>query len=128
MREVHDVILGGRGVGVGKTAVVVAARYYWPRQTDAVAEWVAGCDICHQVKHKNARPYEFLQALPIPTDWAERVNIDFITNLPAGEGGYNAVATIIDPLTKGARRVPVKEAELIAETFAEAFIAGFVRN
>jgi len=93
-----------------------------------VAEWVARCDVCHRVKHKNARPYGLLQALPIPMERAERVNIDFITKLPAGEGGYNAVATIIDPLTKRAQWIPVKEAELTAETFAEAFIAGYVSN
>jgi len=93
-----------------------------------VAEWVAGCDVCHRIKHKNARPYGLLQALPIPTERAERVNIYFITKLPAGEGGYDAVATIINPLTKRARWIPVKEAELTAETFAEVFVSGYVRN
>jgi len=95
---------------------------------ETVAEWVAGCDVCHRLKHNNARPYRLLQALPIPTEWAKRVNIDFITKLPAGEGGYDAVATIINLLTKRARWIPVKEAELTAETFAEAFVSGYVRN
>jgi len=38
------------------------------------------------------------------------------------------VATIIDPLTKRARWIPVKEVELTAESFAEAFVTGYVRN
>jgi len=95
---------------------------------DTVTEWVAGCDVCYRVKHKNARPYGLLQALPIPTEQAERVNIDFITKLPAGKGGYDAVATIIHPLTKRARWIPVREAEMTAESFAEAFVAGYIRN
>jgi len=128
IREAHDAILGGGHAGVEETAAAVASRYHWPRQTDTIAEWVAGCDVCHQVKHKNARPYGLLQALPIPTERAERVNIDFISKLPAGEGGYDAVATIIDPLTKRARWIPVKEADLTAKNFAEAFVAGYVRN
>jgi len=128
IREAHDAILGGGHVGVEKTAAAVASRYHLLWQTDTVAEWVAGCDECHRVKHKNGRPYGLLQALPIPTERAERVNIDFITKLPAGEGGYDAVDTIIDPLTKRARWIPVKEAELTAEIFAEAFISGYVRN
>jgi len=128
IREAHHAILGGGHVGIEKTAAAVASRYYWPRQTDTVAEWVAGCDVCHRVKHKNARLYGLLQALPIPTERAERVNIDFITKLPAGEGGYDAVATIIDPLTKRAQWIPIKEAELTAKRFVEAFIAGYVRN
>jgi hypothetical protein len=128
IREAHDAILGGGHAGIEKTAAAVSSRYYWPRLTDSVANWVAGCDICHRVKHKNARPYGLLQALPIPSERAERVNIDFITKLPASEDGYDAVATIIDPLTKRARWIPVKESELTAEKFAKAFIAGYVRN
>ena len=119
IREAHDGILGG---------AAVASWYYCPQQTDTVAEWVAGCDVCHQVKHKNARPYGLLQALPIPTEWAERVNIDLITKLPAREGGYNAVATIINLLMKRARWIPIKEAELTAERFAEAVIARYNSN
>jgi len=80
------------------------------------------------VKHKNARPYGLLQALPIPSECAERVNIDFITKLPASEDRYDAVATIIDPLTKRARWIPVRESELTAEKFAKAFILGYVRK
>jgi len=56
------------------------------------------------------------------------VNINFVTKLPTLEAGYDAVATIIDPLTKRARWIPVKEAELTAEKFATAFIDGYVRS
>jgi len=96
--------------------------------TDSVAEWIAGCDVCHRIKHKNTRPYGLLQALPIPLKRTEQVNIDFITKLPALEAGYNAVATILDPLTKQERWIPVKEAELSAEKFATAFINCYVRS
>jgi len=68
--------------------------------TDSIAEWITGCDVCHHIKHKNARPYGLLQALPIPLECAERVNIDFVTKLPTSEAGYDAVIPITDPLTK----------------------------
>jgi transposase InsO family protein len=128
IREAHDAILGGGHVGVEKTAAAVAARYHWPSMTDSIAAWVAGCDICHRVKHKNTRQYGLLQALPTPLERAERVNIDFITKLPTSEDGYDAVATVIDPLTKRARWIPVTEGSLTAERFATAFIAGYVRS
>jgi len=128
IREAHDAILGGGHSGIAKIAAAVGSRYHWPKMTDSVAEWIAGCDICHRVKHKNARPYGLLQALPIPLERAERVNIDFVTKLPSSEAGYDAVATIIDPLTKRARWIPVKEAELTAERFATAFIDGYIRS
>jgi len=128
IREAHDAILGGGHMGTAKTAAAVGSRYHWPKMTDSIAEWITGCDVCHRVKHKNARPYGLLQALPIPLERAERVNIDFVTKLPTSEAGYDAVATIIDPLTKRARWIPVKEAELTAEKFATAFIKGYVRS
>jgi hypothetical protein len=106
----------------------VASCYHWPKLTDSIADWVAGCDVCHRVKYKNTRPYGLLQALPIPLERAERDNINFITKLPVGEGGYDAVATIINRLTQRARWIPVREAELTAETFARVFITGYVQN
>jgi len=44
------------------------------------------------------------------------------------EAGHDAVVTIIDPLTKRAWWIPVKEADLTAEKFATAFIYGYVRS
>jgi len=127
IREVDDAILGGEQSSIAKTAASVGSRYYWPKLTDSVAEWIARCDVCHQIKHKNARPYGLLQALPIPLEHAEQVNIDFITKLPMSEAGYDAVATIIDPLTKRVRWIPVKEAELTTEKLATEFINSYVR-
>jgi len=127
IREAHDAILGGGHSGIAKTAAAVGSRYYWSKLTDLVTEWIAGCDVCYRIKHKNDRPYGLLQALPIPLERAERVNIDFVTKLPTSEAGCDAVATIIDPLTKRARWIPVKEAELTAEKFATAFIDGYIR-
>jgi len=128
IREPHDAILGGGHIGTAKTAAAVGLRYHWLKMTDSITEWITGCDICHRVKHKNARLYGLLQALPIPLECAEHVNIDFVTKLPTSEAGYDAVATIIDPLTKRAQWIPVKEAELTAEKFTTAFINSYVRS
>jgi len=127
IREAHDTILGVGHSGMAKTAAVVGSRYYWLKLTDSVAEWIAGCEVCHRIKHKNARPYGLLQALPIPLKRTEQVNIDFVTKLPMLEAIYNTVVTIIDPLMKRAHWIPVKEAELTVEKFATAFIDGYVR-
>jgi transposase InsO family protein len=128
IREAHDAILGGGHAGIEKTVAAVTSRYHWPRMTDTITDWIRGCDVCHRIKHKNAKPYGLLQALPTPLHRAERVNIDFITKLPTSESGYDAVATVIDPLTKRARWIPVTEAKLTAEKFATTFIDGYVRS
>jgi len=96
--------------------------------TDTITIWIRGCDVCRRVKHKNAKPYGLLQELPTPLEWAERVNIDFITKLPTSKFGYDAVAIVIDPLTKRTRWIPVTESDLTADIFAAAFIAGYVRS
>ena len=85
IREAYDTILGGRHSSIVKTAAAVGSRYYWPKLTDSVAEWIARCDVCHRIKDKNARLYGLLQVLPIPLKCAELVNIDFITKLPTSE-------------------------------------------
>jgi len=122
--EAHDAILGGGHIGTAKTAVALGSRYHWPKMTNSIAEWITRCDICHHVNHKNTRPYGLLQALPIPLERAERVNIDFVMKLPTSEAGYDAVTTIIDPLKKRTWWIPVKKAELTAEKFATVFING----
>jgi len=71
VREAHDAILGGGHSGIAKTAAAVGSWYYWPKLTDSIAEWIAGCDVCHLIKHKNARPYGLLQPLRIPLERAE---------------------------------------------------------
>jgi transposase InsO family protein len=128
LREAHDATLGGGHVGVAKTVAAVSARYFWPNLTDSVMDWVGGYDVCHRVKHKNSATYGLLQPLPIPQERGEHVNIDFITKLPCSKEGYDAVATIIDPLTKRARWIPVTEATLTAERFATTFIDSYVRT
>jgi transposase InsO family protein len=128
LREAHDATLGGGHVGIAKTVAAVADRYFWPKLTDSVMAWVRGCDVCHRIKHKNSATYGLLQPLPIPQERGERVNIDFITKLPRSKEGYDAVATVIDPLTKRARWIPVTEADLTAERFATTFIDSYVRT
>jgi hypothetical protein len=48
--------------------------------------------------------------------------------MPASEDEYDAVATIIDPLTKRVQWILVKESELTVEKFTKAFISGYIRN
>jgi len=128
VQEAHDAILDDVHSGIVKTAAVVGSRYYWPKLTDSIAEWIARCDVCHRIKHKNARPYGLLQPLPIPLEWTEQVNIDFVTKLPTPEAGHDAVATIIDPLPKRARWIPVKETDFTTAKFATVFIDGYIRS
>jgi len=82
IREAHDAILGGGHISTATTSAAVGSRYHWLKITDSITEWITGCNICRCVNHKNARPYRLLQALPIPLERAERMNINFVSKLP----------------------------------------------
>jgi hypothetical protein len=126
LREAHDTPTGGH-FGVEKTLAQLVERFYWPRMKQSVVRWVGGCAVCHRVKPSNHLPYGLLQPLDIPSERWNRINIDFITKLPASADGTDTIVTIVDPLTKRAHWFPATEAGLTAESFAEMFLREHVR-
>jgi transposase InsO family protein len=73
------------------------------------------------------KPYGLLQPLTIPEERWRRINIEFITKLPATGRGNDTIITIIDALTKRAHWIPTREAELTATKFAEIFRDAYFR-
>lgn len=128
MRDFHDSELGGGHLGAAKLAHAIAKRFYWKGIHDSAKRWVSTCDICHRIKPNNALPYGLTMPLPIPGDRGDRINIDFITKMPASEKGNDTIVTIIDSLTKRVRWIATKEEGLTAEVFADLFIEHYVRN
>ena len=73
-----------------------------------VAEYVALCDTCQQVKAEHQRPAGLLQPMKIPKWKWEEVGMDFIVGLPRTQRGYDSIWVIVDRLTKVAQFLPVK--------------------
>ncbi|WVZ70302.1 hypothetical protein U9M48_018978 [Paspalum notatum var. saurae] len=73
-----------------------------------VANHVAQCDVCQQVKADHQKPAGLLQPLPIPTWKWDEVGMDFVTGLPKTKKGHDAIWVIVDRLTKTAHFIPVK--------------------
>ncbi|WVZ53162.1 hypothetical protein U9M48_004143 [Paspalum notatum var. saurae] len=73
-----------------------------------VANHVAQCDVCQQVKADHQKPAGLLQPLPIPTWKWDEVGMDFVTGLPKTKKGNDAIWVIVDRLTKTAHFIPVK--------------------
>lgn len=68
--------------GYQKTLTVVKKYYYWPNLKRDVAEFVARCLDCKQVKEECIHPGGLLQPIVI-TEWKwEFISRDFITGLP----------------------------------------------
>jgi hypothetical protein len=84
------------------------ATYWWYGMKRDIAEYVALCDTCWQVKAEHQRPAGWLQPLQVPErKWGE-IPMDFIVGLPRSQSGYDSIWVIVDRLTKVAHFIPIK--------------------
>ena len=60
----------------------VSRQFWWPGMKKDVAEFVARCLTCQQVKAEHKRPGGLLQPLPVPEWKWERITMDFVVGLP----------------------------------------------
>ncbi|KAF8066152.1 hypothetical protein N665_1157s0002 [Sinapis alba] len=87
----------------------VRRYYHWPGMKRSVAQWVAQCATCQQVKVEHQVPGGLLQSLPIPQWKWDSISMDFITGLPTGPGRLNnTIWVIVDRLTKVTHLFPMK--------------------
>eukprot|EP00253_Pinus_taeda_P012217 PITA_12217 len=90
--------------------MVVALRkeYYWPRMKKDVAEYLARCLECQQIKTEHMHPAGLLQPLPIPEWKWEIISMDFITGLPRTKKNNDSIMVVVDKLSKAAHFIPVQ--------------------
>ena len=73
-----------------------------------IAQFVAQCLVCQQVKAEHQRPTGSLQPLAI-LEWKwEHNTMDFVIGLLRTLGGNNSIWVIVDRLTKSAHFLPMK--------------------
>ena len=73
-----------------------------------VAEYIAKCFECQQVKTEHQHPAGLLQPLPIPSWKWEIISLDFITGLPKNQSQNDSIMVVVDKLSKAAHFIPVK--------------------
>ncbi|KAL0553699.1 hypothetical protein IC582_007602 [Cucumis melo] len=83
-------------------------HYWWPGMKHEIADYVAKCLICQQVKPERQRPAGLLNPLPVPEWKREHVTMDFLFGLPHTTNGHDGIWVIVDRLTKTARFLLVK--------------------
>ncbi|WRX21060.1 Integrase [Theobroma cacao] len=91
-----------------------------------VAEFVAKCLVCQQVKAGHQRPIGTLQSLPIPKWKCEHVSMDFVLGLPRTQRGNDAIWVIVDRLTKSTHFLTIHSTYSI-EKLAQLYIDEIVR-
>jgi hypothetical protein len=82
--------------------------YWWPDMKKDVAEYVAKCGVCQQVKVEHQKPAGPLQPLLIPQWKWEDISMDFVSGLPKKKRGNNVIWVIVDRLTKSAIFLPMR--------------------
>ncbi|XP_073056906.1 uncharacterized protein [Primulina eburnea] len=100
--------------------------FWWPGMKKDIAQFVAQCLTCQQVKIEHQRPAGLLKPLPIPEWKWEHITMDFILGLPRTQRGFNAIWVIVDRLTKSAHFLPVKTTYTMNQ-YAEEYIKELVR-
>ncbi|GJP40392.1 hypothetical protein CLOM_g24662 [Closterium sp. NIES-68] len=125
IQEVHDWNLSGH-FGVDKTLKALQRFYYWPDMVTNLQRYVAGCPICQRMKSSHQRPTGLLQPLEPPQRPWQHVTMDFVTGLPAGPSGNDAVLVVVDRLTKMAHFAPCRRT-ITAEETSRLFISTVVR-
>jgi hypothetical protein len=74
--------------------------YWWPGMKSDIAEFVARCIVCQQIKIEHQRPVGLLQLLEIPQWKWEQISMDFVGGLPRTQKGRDSIQMIVDRLTK----------------------------
>jgi hypothetical protein len=102
-KSAYSIHLGGN-----KMYHDLKATYWWYGMKRDVAEYVALCDTCQQVKVEHQRPAGLLQPFQV-LEWKwKEIAMDFIVGLPRTQSGYDSIWVIVDRLTKVAHFIPVK--------------------
>jgi len=104
----------------------IKKQFWWNAMKREIAQYVAKCLVCQQIKIEHQRTAGLLQPLPIPEWKWEHITMDFVTALPRSPKGNNAVWVIIDRLTKSAHFIPFRVGQT-TEVLADKYMKEIVR-
>ncbi|GKB47845.1 putative reverse transcriptase domain-containing protein [Tanacetum coccineum] len=85
--------------------------YWWPNMKAEIATYVSKCLTCAKVKAECQKPSGLLVQPVIPVWKWENITMDFVTKLPKTSTGQDTIWVIVDPLTKSAHFLPMKETD-----------------
>jgi len=104
----------------------VKENYWWRGMKNDIAEYVAKCLTCQQVKAEHQVRAGLLQPLLIPEWKWERITMDFVAGLPRTQKNHDVVWVIVDKLAKSAHFLPVRM-DYSLERLAKLYIDDVVR-
>jgi hypothetical protein len=106
MDELHKIPYTGHP-GYPKMITTTKKLFYWPGMKKDLANYLAKCLECQQVKVEHKNPVGLLQPLPIPEWKWETISMDFITGLPKTTKQNDAIMVVVDKLSKASHFILV---------------------
>ena len=101
-------------------------QFWWRDLKRDVAEYVAHCYTCQQVKAEHQRPASLLQPLPV-SEWKwDHITMDFVSSLPWTNNSHNVVWVVVDQLTKLAHFLGMKTTNSLS-TLSQFYVTEIVR-
>ncbi|KAK9065033.1 hypothetical protein SSX86_016416 [Deinandra increscens subsp. villosa] len=100
-------------------------NFWWSGMKKDIAEFVAKCLTCQQVKIEHQRASGLLQQLEIPVWKWDDITMDLVTGLPKTLKKNDAIWVVVDRLTKSAHFLPIQEkssASRLAEIFRKEIV------
>jgi hypothetical protein len=112
--------------GYQKMIATLRKLFYWPNMKGEIAEYLARCQDCQQVKAEHQHPAGLLHPLPVPEWKWETISLDFITGFPKTQKQNDFIMVVIDKINKSAHFIPIKST-IKAINIAEIFMKEIFR-
>ncbi|GJP50822.1 hypothetical protein CLOM_g9981 [Closterium sp. NIES-68] len=126
IQESHDNPTSGH-FGIDKTTKMLQRNYYWRNMADDVRKYVSSCTACQIMKSSHQRAAGLLQPLDPPERPWQQVTMDYVTGLPAGPWGNDAILVVVGRLTKMAHFIACQQT-ITAEQTAQLFLTNDIRE
>ena len=94
--------------GVNKTREKITKRFYWPRVSEDVRDYIRACDACQRAKQINLQKTKSqLKNVTIPNKLFSQIAIDLMGMVPVD--GMKYILTIQDYFSKWIELVPIPD-------------------
>lgn len=99
IRENHDSVTSGH-TGVYKTFERLKRRYYWPKMSVDVTNYVKRCSVCLTHKSEKKKPPGLMGSRPKITKPWQMICIDLVGPLPRSTKGFMNILVVSDYFSK----------------------------
>lgn len=91
------------------------SSYHWKHKTRDVKSYCDGCVVFQQHKDGNQKRFGVPQLLEVPSRRWGSISTDFMVRLPRTAGGFDAITTWVDRLSRRVHFIPCRTQDTAAD-------------